>query len=140
MLNDCPIKVCMQHKATNFESIYFLEEISFLKVISLKAVIVLIFLFFASEFYEIFNCVSAKNLLIFFIAYLKKKKPPTISHSYKQRASRALCLCWQCIFLTNAAVNSSKLALRAVCFINLGFALVVLSGNIGIYEHAHLTF
>lgn len=64
----------MQHKATNFESIYFLEEISFLKVTSLKAVIVLIFLFFASEFYEIFNCVSAKNLLIFFIAYLKKKK------------------------------------------------------------------
>lgn len=70
----------MQHKATNFESIYFLEEISFLKVTSLKAVIVLIFLFFVSEFYEIFNRVSAKNLLIFFIAYLKKKKSHLLSH------------------------------------------------------------
>lgn len=36
----------MQHKATNFESIYFLEEINFLKVTSLKTIIVLIFLFF----------------------------------------------------------------------------------------------
>jgi len=50
-----------------------------------------------------------------------------------------LRLCWQCIFLTNAAVNSSKLALLAICFVNWEFSLVVL--DIGFYEHAHfLTF
>lgn len=55
VLSDCP--TCMQHKATNFEFIYFLEEVNFLKVTSLKTVIVLIFLF------SLFN--SMKLLIIY---------------------------------------------------------------------------
>lgn len=39
------------------------------------------------------------------------------------------CLRWQCIFLTNAAVNSSKLALLALRFIDLGFSGRVVWGR-----------
>lgn len=135
----------MQHKATNFELIYFLKEINFLKVTSPKTIIILIFLFFM--FLKSMRLLIVYLQRTYFLYSLlkkkkrKKKKSCFFYLTYKQRVSRALCLCWQCIFLTNAAVNSSKLALFAVCFINLEFSLVVLSGNIDIYEHAHfLTF
>lgn len=66
----------MQHKATNFESIYFLEERNFLKVTE-NYNSFNFFVLCVPEFYETFNCVLVKNLLIFFIAYLKRKKKAT---------------------------------------------------------------
>lgn len=132
------------HATTNFELIYFLKEINFLRVTSPKTIIILIFLFFM--FLKSMRLLIVYLQRTYFLYSLlkkkrKKKKSCFFYLTYKQRVSRALCLCWQCIFLTTAAVNSSKLALFAVCFINLEFSLVVLSGNIDIYEHAHfLTF
>lgn len=66
----------MQHKPTNFEFIYFLEEINFLKVTSLKIIIALTFLFFV-----VLN--SMKLLIVylqrtyFIYCQLKKKKEKT---------------------------------------------------------------